>query len=97
MDSKDKYIEELLSDTSSFNDCIDRGEFIFIPRIYDHFRGSYKKSNKFYKAFVKSLDIGVLPCVSLLNECLYKKEIHSDYYYVTNEKKWLISKLKYGF
>jgi hypothetical protein len=38
-----------------------------------------------------------MPCVSILNEALYKRDIHSDYYYVTNEKMWLYSKLRYGF
>jgi hypothetical protein len=97
MDYKDDSIEELISDMSLFNKCIDEGKFIFIPGIYDRFRDSYKESNSLYKAFIKSKNLGVMPCVSILNEALYKKDIHSDYYYVTNEKMWLYSKLRYGF
>ncbi len=53
------------------------------------FNGSYKHQSHpefMWKSFVKKKRLGCV-CVSLFNN-LYK---------ITNEKKWFMSKLKYGF
>jgi len=43
-----------------------------------------------WKKFIKSLDLGI--------ECIQASEIpDGDVYKIIDEKKWLLSKLKYGF
>lgn len=81
-----------------FNDNIQNDVFIFIPDIYDFFKEEYMNNKDLlYNDFIKSKDLGVESCVSEENEKMYKNKIHSDYYYITNNKKWLLSKLKYAF
>lgn len=81
-----------------FNTYIQLGIFIFIPTIYDHFKDEYRNNKELlYTDFIKSKDLGVMSCVVEESAKMYKGEIHSDYYYITNNKKWLLSKLKYAF
>jgi len=87
-----------IDDMNLFNRCIDNGTFVFIPEIYDFFQKEYIKSRPgpYWKGFIFNKDIGVVPCVSHSNEKMYKHSIHSDYYYIIDKQKWLLSKLKYG-
>lgn len=68
----------------------------FIPRVYDFFEKEYQQSNSFYNEFIRGKDLGLQPIVSKENENNYGRGIHSDYYKVINEKKWMLARLKYG-
>jgi hypothetical protein len=68
----------------------------FIPEVFDVFEKEYKKSNLFYRAFIDSKDLGLIANITNANEKDYGKGIHSDYYKIVDEKKWLLAKIKYG-
>ena len=59
--------------------------------IYIHFRNEYYSNNNnlfknnIWNNFIESKDLGVI-CLSF-----------NDEYKIVDEKKWLLSKLKYGF
>ena len=72
-------------------------DYYFIPEIFDHFEKEYRKSDYFYKLFIDSLDLGVITNVTKDNERDYGKGVHSDYYKVIDEKKFMLARLKYGF
>jgi len=62
---------------------------IFInSTIYIHFRNEYysNKNNHIWNNFIESKDLGVI-CLSYLN----------DEYKIIDKKKWMLTKLKYGF
>lgn len=68
----------------------------FIPSVYDYFEKEYQQSKFLYNEFIRIKDLGLQPIVSKENENNYGRSIHSDYYKVINEKKWLLARLKYG-
>jgi hypothetical protein len=72
-------------------------DFHFIPEIFDHFEKQYRKSDYLYRMFIDSLDLGVVTNVTNANEHDYGKGVHSDYYKIIDEKKFMLARLKYGF
>lgn len=74
----------------------DIGTYIFIPGVYDKLQAEYNSSNLLYRAFIVSKDLGLITNVTTDNESIYGKDIHTDYYKIIDEKKWLLTRLKYG-
>jgi hypothetical protein len=61
---------------------------LYLPKIWLTFKEYYRKnycSETDWTKFISSIDIG-LSCY----QC-------SHYYTITDEKKWIINKIKYGF
>lgn len=75
---------------------VEGSDYYFIPEVYDVFEKEYKKSDLFYRAFINSKDLGLIANLTNTNERDYGRGIHSDYYKIVDEKKWLLAKIKYG-
>ncbi len=58
---------------------------VFIPELYHKFKFEYFKSSLSWKEFIIAKDIGLITGESFF------------FYEIIDEKKWLLSKLKYGF
>ena len=73
----------------------DLQDYDFYPEIYDYFKKEYDRSELFYQAFIESKDLGLVTAVTKVNERDYGHSIHSDYYMIVDEKKWMLAKIKY--
>lgn len=61
-------------------------EIILNHNIYKILYSEYTVSECNYALFIKSKDLGIISI-----------DLTGDFYKITDEKKWLLSKLKYGF
>ena len=99
----EKELNDLLINTTIdlnlWNDLIKKGILRFYPKIWDFFDKEYNdfSNDLYYNDFIKLKDLGIQAVVNLNNEKWYGKDVHCDYYVVTDEKKWIINKIKYGF
>lgn len=95
-------------DVEHFKYLITRCEVFYIPTIYEHFGTLFlqqlneAKHNLLYSTFIKQLNLGVVAYTSTQKEVLYRVGVdyqhllHTDYYNIVDNKKWLFSKLKYS-
>ena len=74
-------------------------DYTFIPRVYDLFKRDWKCSKEFYSEFIKSKDFGIETNHTLKETEMQNgnEQLYTDYYKIVDEKKWLLTKLKYGF
>jgi len=72
--------------------------YIFIPEVYNMLKEEWNTSNILYSKFIQSKDLGIETNHELLTaEERYGLEVHTDYYKIVDDKKWMINRLKYGF
>ncbi len=73
-------------------------EYIFIPKVYDILQEEWMSSNIYYSKFIQLKDLGIEPNHELsIAEKNYFEKVHTDFYKIVDEKKWILNKLKYAF
>ncbi len=72
--------------------------YIYMPKIHSLFSAKWRKSNISYYQFIQLLNLGVQPEIIdySCNDEL-KSLVYTNHYKITNSKKWILTKLKYGF